>query len=77
MPLPIPRVEYKTLYSDTVYPLDSGGRYIARLNKEWVEEELLALYGCDSIANKYCVPVGDLLITNHDGKYFLTEFKNE
>lgn len=58
--------------SNLVYPRERGYKYIAKLDREWVESKLMGR----RIANKYCVVVKsngeELLVTNHDGKYFLT-----
>lgn len=73
---PTNRKCYDTLESDIVYPLDQGYCYIAQLDKKWVEFRLRCM-GVRTINNKYCVALESnngqvLLVTNHDGEYFLT-----
>ena len=72
------RVEYDTVYSNLVYPLDKGYYYNAELDAEWVEDRLQALFGASSIANKYAIEITGnsghpMLIVNHDGKYYLIQ----
>jgi hypothetical protein len=69
-------IDYKTLCSNLVYPLGMGYKYIARLDNDWVVSKLRTM-GCTDIGNKYLVLLkandgSDMLITNHDGKYWLT-----
>jgi len=51
--------------------------YKAQLDREWVKERLSAVFGGDvrDIANKYVVDIEGILVTNHDGNYYLTEKK--
>lgn len=65
-------VEYDKLYSDLVYPLDKGYYYTAELAERWVKLKLKG-HGVTDIANKYTVDLGGLLVTNHDGIYYLTQ----
>ena len=63
------------LESNLVYPLDRGYIYIAKLDQKWVES-MVKILDCSRIGNKYAVLIGEgarqILVTNHDGKYFLT-----
>ena len=73
---PTNRLVFKTLESDLVYPLDKGYLYIAQLDAKWMEFKLRCL-GAEDINNKYCVTIEvnngtHILVTNHDGKYWLT-----
>ena len=65
-------IEYDKLYSDLVYPLDKGYYYIAELAERWVKLKLKK-HGVTDIANKYAVDLDGLLVTNHDGIYYLTQ----
>jgi hypothetical protein len=65
--------------SDLVYPLDKGYYYIAKLDPKWVISELQMRIdrSINTIHNKYCIelPVANrdnILVTNHDGTYWLT-----
>jgi hypothetical protein len=70
-------VKHDMVYSTLVYPLDKGYVYKAQLDREWVKERLSAVFGGDvrDIANKYVVDIEGILVTNHDGNYYLTEKK--
>lgn len=71
----INRISHKSLESNLPYPLNSGYTYVAKLDKEWVNSRLNAR-NVDRINNKYCVNLdvgsANLLVTNHDGTYWLT-----
>lgn len=70
-------VEWTNVYSNLVYPLDKGYIYKAQLDRKWVKEKLTFLFGRDvqDIANKYTINIDDMLVTNHDGSYYLTTKK--
>ena len=63
--------------SDLVYPLGLGYFYIAKLDKKWVEAKLRQQFNVDRIENKYCIKLavrnGNMLVTNHDGEFWLTK----
>lgn len=68
-------VQYKTVYSDLVYP-DWTNRdkfqVLGILDNEFVEEELQKVFEADSIANKYAIQMDNgLLWYKHDHKVFL------
>ena len=68
------------LESNLVYPLEKGYFYIAKLDKEWVENKVKTQFKVIRIGNKYCVKIlvnngGSILVTNHDGTYWLTSKK--
>jgi hypothetical protein len=72
------RVEYDTVYSNLVYPLDKGYYYVAELDADWVKWKLKSWFSASSIANKYAVEIignagHPLLICNHDGKHYLVQ----
>jgi hypothetical protein len=72
------RVEYDTVYSNLVYPLDHGYYYVAELDDDWVRYRLQSWFGANRIANKYAVEIignsgHPLLICNHDGKNYLIQ----
>jgi hypothetical protein len=72
------RVEYETVYSNLVYPLDHGYYYVAPLDDDWVEDRLRSWFGAKRIANKYAIEIignsgHPLLICNHDGKHYLVQ----
>ena len=71
------RIEYKTVYSDLVYPDWTNRdkfRVLGILDNEYVEEELERLFECNSIANKYAIQMPDgVLWYRHDFKTFLMQ----
>ena len=71
------RIEYKTVYSDLVYPDWTNRdkfRVLGVLDEEYVQEELERLFECDSIANKYAIQMPDgFLWYKHDFKTFLMQ----
>ena len=71
-------VTVNNVFSTLVYPLSNGYYYSAKLDKEWVENILVSTFGVDTIVNKYTVSIKGnaghyIMITNHDGTYWLTE----
>lgn len=74
------RINYDSVESNLVYPLDKGFYYIAQVDEKWVRRELKMTFGkqITDIHNKYAIILKSktgkpLLITNHDGKYWITE----
>ena len=69
------RIEYKTVYSDLVYP-DWTNRdkfqVLGKLDKEFVGEELERLFEANDIANKYAIQMPDgFLWYKHDFSVFI------
>ena len=69
------RIIHETIESDLVYPLDKGYYYIAKLDKDWVEDKLAEI-GVERIANKYAVNIEvnngtTILVVNHDNEYYI------
>lgn len=71
---------YDNLESNLVYALDKGYYYVAQLDAEWVKYTIRMKFGraYSDINNKYTIVIINnagrpMLITNHDGKYWLTQ----
>lgn len=69
-----------SLESNLVYALDKGYYYIAQVDYKWLFDRLHIEFGrnVNDIHNKYTIVLRantgrPLLITNHDGKYWITE----
>jgi len=69
------RIEYKTMYSDLVYPDWTNKEkfhVLGVLDEEYVREELNRHFGAKEIANKYAIQMPDgLLWYKHDFKTFI------
>ena len=71
---------YDNMESNLVYALDKGYYYVAQLDAKWVEDTIQMKFGraYSGITNKYTILIINsvgrpMLITNHDGKYWLTQ----
>lgn len=74
------RLEYDTVTSNLVYPIEKGYYCDALLDAEWVEDALMLHFHKRDlrIGNKYVVEIGvnsgrKILIYNHDGRYYLIQ----
>lgn len=75
------RVEYNTLASNLVYPLDKGYHMVLKCDKDFVETRLRREFGLDKvntdvIQNKYVIRVSfmgteDILVYNQNGNYWI------
>lgn len=74
------RREYKTLYSDCVYPdLVSDNRRLVRqvvIDPNYVSQQLRWHYGVDKIANKYAVNIDGMIWYQHDNETWLLQTVN-
>lgn len=74
------RVTENAVESDLVYALEKGYSYDAELDPKWVRFMLRSQFGVKDINNKYTITLKtnsgrEIMVTNHDGKYWLTEKK--
>jgi len=73
------RIEFNKIVSNLVYPMSCGYHLICQLDHDWVTHQLRIINpNVMEIGNKYACVIptynrrrNDLLIYNHDGKYFL------
>lgn len=63
----------RSLASNLVYPDEKGYRRVAKLDKNWVKEQLKLNFNVSTIDNKYACDVRGLIVYNHDGNYWLIE----